>query len=149
MSLYMTDGECHLRAQNHAECSRAGIVNHREIRERGDALVASLKPVLDQVHLTGPEALELRREMTREPLPAEAAAARHDDFIAGMRTPIYATTKHVAAKAQATKAAAHASPELRRALNTGNAGNSVTLGRALYRRFEAGDSIVRPAKVSR
>src|SRR5450631_148183 len=84
--LFMTDAECHLRAQNHTECSRAGIVNHREIRGHGDALVGHMKPILDEVHLTGPEVLELRRGMTRAGATPEEGAARRNQVIEGMRS---------------------------------------------------------------
>jgi hypothetical protein len=141
--LFMSDGECHLRAQNHTECSRAGIVNQRQIRRHGDALVAQMKPVLTETNLTGPEVLELRREMTRAPTSAEESAKRLDAFVDDMRRPIYGTRKVVEAEAQAAKKAAHASPALRKALNTGNAPNSVSLGRTLYRRATDGEPILR------
>jgi hypothetical protein len=145
--LFMTDGEAHLRAQNHAECSRAGITNQPAIRRHGDALVALMQPVLDQTTLTGREVLELRQEMTRSGTSDKESEARRDQFIAGARTPIYGTAKVVAAKVQATRAAAHASPALKNALHTGNAPNSVGLTRALYRRVAEGEPILRkPAK---
>jgi hypothetical protein len=131
--LYMTDGECHLRAQAHAEASRAGITNQHELRAHADAVVAAMKPVLEETKLTGPEVLELRREMTREPMAAAEGEKRLDTFLEDMRQPIWGTRKIVEAKVQAAKNVAHASPALRKALNTGNAANSVTLGRALYR----------------
>jgi hypothetical protein len=148
-NLFMTDGEAHLRAQNHAECSRAGIVNHQAIRRHGDALVALMKPVLDETNLTGREVLELRQEMTRSGTSDKESEARRDQFIAGARTPIYGTAKVVAATVQATRAAAHASPALRQALHTGNAPNSVGLTRALHRRVLSGEPILRkPVKVA-
>jgi len=145
--LYMTDGECHLRAQAHAEASRAGITNQHELRAHADAVVAAMKPVLEETNLTGAEVLELRREMTREPTTAEQSAAREDQFLADMRRPIYGTKKRVEAKAAATKRLAHRSPALRTALNTGNAPNSVALGRAIYRRVEDGAPILRKPAV--
>jgi hypothetical protein len=141
--LFMSDGEAHLRAQNHAECSRAGIANQPAIQRHGDALVSLMKPVLDETNLTGREVLELRQEMTRSGTGEKESAARRDQFIEGQRTAIYGTKAVVASKAQAMKAAAHASPALRKALNTGNAANSVTLSRALYGRVVEGEPIVR------
>ena len=141
--LFMSDGEAHLRAQNHAECSRAGITNAHAIRRHGDALVALLQPVLDQTNLTGREVLELRQETARSGMSTEESAARRDQFIEGQRTPIYGTKAVVSAKMQSVKAAAHASPALRQALNQGNASNSVGLSRALYRRVVEGEPIVR------
>lgn len=141
--LFMSDGEAHLRAQNHAECSRAGITNHLAIRGHGDALVALMKPVLDQTNLTGPEVGELRQEMARSATSEKESEARRAEFIEGQRTRIYGTAKVVATNTRAMKAAAHASPALRQALNTGNAANSVTLGRALYRRVVDGEPILR------
>jgi hypothetical protein len=148
--LFMSDGECHLRAQNHTECSRAGITNQRAIRRHGDALVALLKPVLDETNLTGREVLELRQETARNGLNEKASEARRDDFVQSMRTPIYGTTKTVEVQAAIVKAAGHASPALRKALNQGNASNSVTLARALYRRVQDGEPIARkPAVVTK
>lgn len=141
--LFMSDAECHLRARAHAEASRAGVVNCHEVRAHADAVVASLASVIGETNLTGREALDLRAEMVRAPLSAEASAARHDDFVQDMRTPIYGTTHVVSTKARAAKAAAHSSPALRRALNQGNAANSVALGRAMYRRQQDGEPILR------
>jgi hypothetical protein len=151
--LFMTDGECHLRAQAHAEASRAGIVNHRAVKAHADAVVAAMKPVLEETSLTGPEVLELRREMSREPMTAAEGEKRFDTFLEDMRQPIYGTRKIVEAKVQAAKTAAHASPALRKALNTGNAANSVTLGRALYQRVhqthENPRSVAKPSPILR
>jgi hypothetical protein len=141
--LFMSDAEIHLRQQNHSECTRAGIVNQRQIRKHGDALVAKMKPVLDETNLSGPEILELRREMIRAPMSADESEKRKGTVIEDMRRPIYGTRKVVEAEVQATRAAAHASPALRKALHTGNASNSVGLTRALYRRVADGEPILR------
>jgi hypothetical protein len=141
--LFMTEAECALRSRAHAEASRAGVVNHHAVKRHADAIVGSLAPVIAETHLTGAEALELRAAQVRAPLSAEAATARHDQFIEDMRTPIYGTKHVIETKAEAVRAAAHRSPALRKALNTGDAANSVTLGRGFYRRVEDGNTIVR------
>jgi len=141
--LFMSEAECALRSRAHAEASRAGVVNCHEVKRHADAIVGSLAPVIAETHLTGAEALELRAEMVRAPLSKDAAATRHDEFIRDMRTPIYGTKHVIQTKAQAVKAAAHESPALRKALNSGNAANSVTLGRGFYRRVQEGQKIVR------
>src|SRR5450631_2133410 len=102
--LFMSDGEAHLRAQNHAECSRVGIVNAHAVRRHGDALVALLKPVLDQTNLTGREVLELRQETARSGTNSAASEERRDQFIEGQRTRIYGTKAVVAAKMATVKA---------------------------------------------
>jgi hypothetical protein len=149
--LFKSDAETHLRAQAHAEYSRTrgpGVAfNQHEADRHADAVVAAMAPVLAETTLTGPEALELRREMTRAPTTAEQSAARMDQFVELARKPIYGTKRVIEAKAKAAKAAAHQSPALRKALNTGNAANSVVLGRALLRRVEEGEPILRKPAV--
>jgi hypothetical protein len=142
-SLFKSEAECVLRQQNHTECTRAGIVNQNQIDSHGDALLAQMQPVIEETNLTGAELLELRREMIRQPTSAEESAKRFDTFVEGMRRPIWGTRKVIEAEAKAAKVAAHASPALRRALNVGNAQNSIPLGRALYRRAIDGEPILR------
>jgi hypothetical protein len=130
-SLYMSDAEARLRAQAHSEATRHGVVNHREIEAHTKRILDHMAPVLGS--LTGPEALELRKAQVQTPLSAAASAERLSEFVDGLRTPIYGTKEAIETRASAAKQVLHKNPTLRQALNTGNAANSVPLGRSLIR----------------
>lgn len=132
-ALYMSDAECRLRAQAHSEATRHGVVNHHAIKAHADRIIAHMKPALGS--LTGPEAIELRKAQVQAPLSAAASAGRLSEFVEGLRTPIYGTKEAIETRATAAKQVLHRNPALRQALNTGNAANSVPLGRSLIRRI--------------
>jgi hypothetical protein len=142
-NLYRPDTEARLREQARTELSRRGYASPDEIKRHEDAVVASMAGVIGETNLTGKEVVELRREMLREPLSEGKQVERAGEFVQDMRRPIWGTKAHIETQAAAAKAAAHASPALRKALNTGNAGSSVPLARSLYRRVADGEPVAR------
>jgi hypothetical protein len=145
-TMFMSDAECRLRERNHVECSDAGIVNERDVRRHGDALVNLMKPVMNETNLSAQEILLLRREMASTGMNAEQSASRHAQFVSETRKGLFDNKGKAETHINAVKAAAHESPALRQALNTGNAANSVPLMRSLYRRvIEDGQPIARKA----
>jgi hypothetical protein len=148
--LFRSDAECHLRSAAHAEYSRTrgpGVAfNQHAANAHADAVVASMKPILDEVHLSGPEASEFRVAMTRAPPTPEEGEARREQFIEDARRPIYGTRKVVEQKLAATRTAVLKAPALSKGLNTGAAGMNVHLHRGLSRRVEEGEPILRSPK---